>query len=358
MDLTEEKERISESYACTNCGAALKYKPGTDTLICNYCGGVNKIKPSDSILIEELDFKSYMESLGKEDIAVEKVIECKNCGASSCVQGNIKSLFCPNCSSPLIESDIHEERLIRPAALLPFTIGDKEVYKILSKWVGDLWFAPNNLSKAALSPIGLQGVYIPYWTYDAQSVSDYSGERGVDYTVTVGSGENKREETRTRWSSVSGTLDSYFDDIMVPASGNISGATLYQLEPWDKEKLISISNEYLSGFITEKYMINLEQGFKNAKSIMGERIRIKIGYQIGGDRQRIHEVTSQYSDITFKHILVPIYTSSYLYNNKRYHFYVNGRNGKLIGDRPYSTTKIVLLVVFIFIVFALIAYFF
>ncbi|MDR3060123.1 MAG: hypothetical protein LBU84_18540, partial [Prevotella sp.] len=39
---------------------------------------------------------------------------------------------------------------------------------------------------------------------------------------------------------------------------------------------------------------------------------------------------------------LPVYMSSYTYNNKLYHFFVNGRTGRVTGDRPYSVAKITL----------------
>ncbi|WP_353099731.1 hypothetical protein [Myroides odoratus] len=35
----------------------------------------------------------------------------------------------------------------------------------------------------------LRGVYVPFWTYDMQAMTSYSGERGDAYYVTVGSGD-------------------------------------------------------------------------------------------------------------------------------------------------------------------------
>jgi hypothetical protein len=43
---------------------------------------------------------------------------------------------------------------------------------------------------------------------------------------------------------------------------------------------------------------------------------------------------------TFKHILLPVYVSSYRYNGKEYNFFVNGETGALSGKRPYSFWKI------------------
>ena len=350
---TVEKELAF--FRCTNCGAGMKYKPGTETLVCEHCNTQNTIPKEELLLVEELDFESYIDKLESENLKTEKVIQCKNCGSTSSVAEDVKSLNCPYCSMPLVQDDIHEERFIKPGYLLPFQIDDSKVITVLSSWIKGLWFAPNNLQKAALSPIGLKGVYVPYWTYDANTESQYTGDRGDDYTVTVGSGDNKRKETRTSWSSVSGEVYLSFDDITIPASGNIDSKSLIQLEPWDTQLLVKAKDEYLSGFITEKYKIKLKEGFATAKQQIDDRIDSAVRSDIGGDRQRVGSIQTVYNNIKFKHLLLPVYVSAYRYDGKVYNFYVNGRNGKLVGSRPYSTVKIVFAVLaallFIIIIF-------
>ncbi len=345
--MTDTIDRLTEAYNCSDCGAVLKYKPGTDALSCAYCGGITKIENTTNTPILELDYHAFLTNVGNENLVKEKVVECKNCGASSCVQGNLKSLNCPNCSTSLIESDVHEERLIRPASLLPFIVNQDDVHKKLSKWVDQLWFKPTDLAKAALDPLALQGVYIPYWTYDTNTVSSYVGERGEYYKVVVKTDNGQRTETKTRWFNASGDVSVFYDDVMIPASGSLNSATLNKLEPWDKDKLTPFNNEYLSGFITEKYMVNLADGFQQAKKIIDHNIRDHVRKDIGGNTQKIRRISTQYNAISFKHILVPVYVSSYRYKNKLYHFYVNGRNGKITGDRPYSTSKILMMIFFI-----------
>mgnify|MGYP003623345171 CR=1 FL=1 len=338
---TSEKATLnSDTYQCAGCGAALKYKPGTSYLICNYCSTET---PIDIEIVEdaiELDFEKYVQEF--EDINKEatKVISCQKCGAESTFDESLKSMQCPYCTSPLIESDIHEERLIKPSYLLPFHVSDAEVDNHLALWLKKLWFAPNKLKKRALHTNKLQGVYIPCWTYDALTNTNYTGERGDHYTVTVGSGKDRRTETRTRWRYASGHITLFFDDVMVPASKLIPSNIMKKIYGWDTKNLVESDNRFLSGFITEKYMINLSDGFQYAKDEMESQIRTAIRRDIGGDEQRIHSTDTRYSNITFKLIMLPVYMSSYMYHNKIYHFFVNGRTGKITGNRPYSVAKI------------------
>jgi hypothetical protein len=269
----------------------------------------------------------------------------------------MKSVECPYCGTPLIESDAHEERLIQPSYLLPFKVSDNEIHSHMSGWLSKRWFAPNKLKTRALYNNRQQGVYIPCWTYDARTETDYTGERGDNYTVTVGSGKNRRTETRTRWSYASGHISLFFDDVMVPASKIITTRVMTEISNWDMMNMVEADNRFLSGFITEKYNINMQTGYTAAKSQMENEIDYAIRQDIGGDKQRIDSAKTRFSDIKFKLILLPVYMSSYIYNNKLYHFFVNGRTGRVTGDRPYSAVKIALAVIAGLILLALFIWF-
>jgi hypothetical protein len=193
---------------------------------------------------------------------------------------------------------------------------------------------------------------VPYWTYDANTISAYSGERGEDYHVTESytTRENGKTVTRTRqvkktrWHRVSGTVTNAFDDVLVLASRSLPAACTTRLEPWDLENLAPFQPEYLAGFRTESYQVGLEEGMEQAKTIMDAAIRTAICRDIGGDHQRVHDVDTQYNDLTFKHVLLPLWLSVYRYGEKPYRFVVNARTGEVQGERPWSWVKITLAV--------------
>ena len=110
----------------------------------------------------------------------------------------------------------------------------------------------------------------------------------------------------------------------------------------------------MEGYITEKYQVDLKDSFEKAKQIFNNYERESVRRAIGGDEQRINNMFTKFDKITFKHILLPIYVSSFLYNNKNYTFYINGMTGNISGERPYSTTKIVFAVIAAFIIIAII----
>ena len=228
-----------------------------------------------------------------------------------------------------------------------------------------MWFAPNDLKKAVLNFDHFKGVYIPYWTYDTDTTTSYVGQRGEHYyvTETYTTTENgktvtkTRQVQRTRWYPASGRVHKFFDDILVAATNSLPRKYIYKLEPWDLENLVSFNKSFLSGFITEKYQVELPEGFEIAKGIAAAEITRLVHRDIGGDEQRIISMHSSYNNITFKHLLLPVFVSAYRFKNKVYQFLVNGRTGEVQGQRPYSWIKIVLVSLIGIIVIGAIIYF-
>lgn len=197
MNNEEVITNTTVSSKCNSCGAPMVYKPGTNMLECTYCKNTHEIDQGETIL-NELDFLSFMDSYEKEEFNKTKVVTCNNCKATSTVNENLRSMNCPYCSSPLVEKDIHEERYIEPHYVLPFQINKSNINEILKNWVDSFWFAPDNLKKAILSADNINGIYVPFWTFDAHTITNYNGQRGEAYYVTVGSGEQKKKSTKNK----------------------------------------------------------------------------------------------------------------------------------------------------------------
>jgi LSD1 subclass zinc finger protein len=349
-----------KTFPCKSCGARLSFAPGTKTLKCEYCGAANDI-PKDETEIEELDFEIYLKAIAGKQEQQEKVhVKCTNCGSEQDLPPNTFAGNCAFCATPIVAKG-YANRLIKPKSLIPFRVPKNKAQEEFKKWMSGLWLAPSELKSYAKGDGGLKGMYLPYWTYDCSTFSEYTGERGKDYTVTrEGSDGKTYTETRTDWTRVSGEVENVFDDVLVSAS-----PTLKKLEfsffggdrftAWNTKALVPYSEEFVTGFQAEAYQLGLSEGYKIAKGIIDERILVSIKQDIGGDRQQVHSVSTQYSDITFKHVLVPVWISAYRYRDKVYRFMVNGQNGAVQGESPKSAWKIfflvmgILLVLFIFL---------
>ncbi|MDD4746695.1 MAG: hypothetical protein PHW19_05375 [Salinivirgaceae bacterium] len=334
---------------CPSCAGNLLYSPGTKSLKCEHCGTIVEIDDSP-LTVEELDFEEYLSKVS-DDIETQEIItaQCTSCGAHVNFEPNIVSDRCPFCSSILVITEPEKETQIKPGSVLPFAITRDDAFGQFRKWIKKLWFAPNDLTKKVTNSDSLNGVYVPFWTYDAETYTQWRGRRGDNYyeTETYTTTENGKPVTKTRtvtkirWTSVSGDFNRFFDDVLVLASQSLPKKYADELEPWDLENLESYNERYLSGYRTETYQVNLKTGYDEAKAIMKRELSADVRSRIGGDHQQITEQVTEHSDIKFKHILLPIYISAFNYGKKVYRFLVNARTGEVQGERPYSVWKIV-----------------
>ena len=342
-----------QQFPCSCCGSALLFKPGSTQLKCPHCGTENEIAlDDDGSYLEEHDFLAELDKAGLErekaaEATQAEAVRCTNCGATTTVTQERTADVCPYCGSPLVIQNSFSCKL-NVQAVLPFVVNSEQAQGSYRKWLQSRWFAPNDFSRRATREEALKGIYMPFWTYDARTRTRYRGQRGDAYYVTNTVMVNRngkmvseqRQERRVNWTHVSGTVNVEFDDVLVPASHSLPVGLQDSLQPWQLQNIKPFRQEFLSGFVTETYQVTLKDGFDDAKKRMEPTIRRAIIKDIGGDEQRINATESQYSNVTFKHILLPVWMSAYRYNEKTYRFMINAQTGQVAGNRPWSAWKI------------------
>jgi len=338
----------SHRFPCAQCGAQLRYAPGQQRLTCQYCGHEQEIPFSDEQRDEALATMDLREALADhlppEAIEETRVISCDNCGAQVQFDPAQHAAQCPFCSSPVV-TDTGTHRHIKPAAVLPFKLVEREAHDAMKSWLGRLWFAPSKLKQYARSDGSrLDGLYVPYWAFDSDTHSAYSGERGDAYYETRSVTRNGKQTTervrKIRWSRVSGRVARQFSDVLIMAAQSLPRKYVRALEPWMLGELAPYNPQFLSGFRAEGYTVELPDGHVLALERMDDVIKQDVRRDIGGDEQRVHSVNTDHDDERFKHVLLPIWMAAYRYRNKTYRFVVNGQTGKVQGERPWSIWKI------------------
>ncbi len=344
-----------KQFPCKQCGAMLQFEPGTRALKCQYCGTLNEIAASEAA-IEELDYARQLLELQTTQPKLDAaVIHCDGCGSESTLPDGQASGACPFCGRAVVATSI-TRTVIKPRSLLPFAIRSDRAKASFNQWLGGLWFAPSQLKKHADAG-GLKGVYLPAWTYDCNTQSDYAGQRGEHYyetqsfnTIVNGkSVRQTRQVRKTRWYSAAGQVANHFDDVLVLADRSLPDDLRNKLSGWDLPQLVPYQDDFLSGFIAETYQVQLNEGFEIARQIMEQTIRATVRSDIGGDEQRIHSLQTRHYDITFKHVLLPVWISAYRFKGQTYRFVINGRTGSVFGQRPWSAWKIAVLVTVILV---------
>ncbi len=336
-----------QTWPCAECGADLRFVPGATELKCAHCGHVQPIPDQParrSRALGEIDLaRGLADDLTPAQTVTVQSTACPNCGALVEFKGAEHATECPFCATPVV-TETDETRKIKPQAVLPFVLSEGQARQAMTDWLGRLWFAPNGLQEYARKGRALAGLYVPYWTFDAATRSRYSGARGDYYYTTETYTENGQTRTRqvrhTRWRAASGRVARDFDDVLVLASQSLPRSYTDALAPWDLSALQPYTPDYLAGFTAEGYTVPLADGHAIGREVMEGVIRQDVRVDIGGDEQRIDDVDTDWSDETFKHILLPVWMAAYKYGGKSYRFVVNGQTGKVQGERPYSKWKI------------------
>lgn len=349
-------------FPCPNCGSDMRYAPAEGKMICDHCGNEEPIEVSDGpwgggVAMVENDFEAAVRGeVAASEMEETRVSSCPNCGAQVQFDGADHSQECPFCATPVV-ADTGTHRHIKPKGLVPFQLTEREAHKAMNDWLHGLWFAPGGLKEYARKDSSLDGIYVPFWTYDADTATSYRGQRGTAYYVTVKGPDGKpRQERRIRWSRASGRVSRFFDDILVLASKSLPKRYTDALAPWDLSGLAEYRPEFLSGFRAEGYTVELDEGMQEARAIMDAQIQRDIRRDIGGDAQRIDSMNTHVDNVTFKHILLPVWIAAYKYRGQSYRFVVNAQSGKVQGERPYSWGKIALAVIGALVVAAAVFY--
>lgn len=351
-------------FPCDQCGADMRFDPKAGQLVCDHCGHTAPATdkgPWKGGAIRELDFQQALNNLlPAQEIEETRVTKCPNCGAQVEFSQDTHALECPFCATPVV-TDTGTHRHIKPRGVLPFALDERRAREAMTAWLGKLWFAPNGLQEYARKGRKMDGIYVPYWTFDADTKSAYRGERGTVYYVTetvMRDGKPVQQQVaKIRWTPKSGRVARFFDDVLVLASRSLPGRYTDALEPWDLSALEPYQPHYLAGFRAEGYSVELDEGYDIAREKMNRVIERDVRFDIGGDQQRIHDIQTQISDVTFKHILLPVWLAAYKYRGKTYRFVVNGQTGRVQGERPWSAWKIAFAVLLGLIVAAVVGYF-
>ena len=348
-------------FPCLNCGAKVEFDPRSRTLKCPYCGHTTEIE-SGGAEVEERDFNEYAGRLVKGNVGGiagrSTQTKCSGCRAMVLLEDKVVTDVCPFCDTHLENKPEAVEGMLPPESVIPFRVDLRAACDSFETWLHGLWFAPSELKEVA--NLGrLAGVYLPYWTYDAMTYTRYSGQRGDDYQETEHYTERDangntvsrtRTVTRTRWHSVSGEVQHYFDDVLVCGSKSVPPHLIDGMEPWDTGELEPFQDSFLAGLKTERYAVDLQAGLVIAKEMMQPTIHRLIRQDIGGDHQRIDSTDTRYRGITFKHCLLPVWVANYRYHEKLFQILINGRSGKVSGERPWSWWKILRLVALVVLV--------
>jgi len=338
-------------FSCPACGAAAEWNPAKQSLVCPFCGTTSpaqvELDAAGEQVIKENDLVTTLRTIpdsARGWQAKKTSVKCQSCQAISVFDAERVGQRCDFCGSAALVPYEDIKEAFRPESLLPARISETQVRDSIRRWYGSRWFAPNKLKNAALTDT-VKGLYIPYWTFDAQVHADWTAESGYYYyeteSYTDANGKRQTRQVRKiRWEWSSGSLDHFFDDELVPASRGVHPDLLRKVEPFPTKELSPYNAGFLSGWVVERYQIDLVAAAQHAREIMDQKITGLCAAEVPGDTHRNLDVDTDYSQQTFKHILVPLWLLTYNYGPRNFQVVINGFTGAIAGKYPKSWVKI------------------
>ncbi len=341
-----------EKHGCPACGGQATWDPGLRILRCRYCGTESPYEIDIEGEVHELDLVATLRDMPEDARgwnAEKKTVQCQSCQAISVFDPGRVGQNCDFCGSASLVDYEEIKSPIRPRSVLPFRLDSGSVRDSMRKWFRHRWFAPARLKTRAFVDT-IKGVYLPYWTFDAQVDCPWTAESGTYYYRTQTYRDSKgrtrtRQVRHTRWRNASGRLSHFFDDEAVPGSRGVDLDLLRKVEPFPTSEAVPYDTAYLSGFVVEHYQVVLIDAARHSREQMHRELERLCGAQVPGDTYRGLRISPVYESETFKHLLVPVWMLVYTFGKKSYQVIVNGNTGEIAGRYPKSFWKIAGLVV-------------
>lgn len=327
---------------CPQCDGVMEFDPKTGGLLCPFCGYTEAIKIEEETpkKAEELDFFAAKQKQNCNWGVNKKTVICESCGAESIYDALEIASVCPFCGSNQV-MEANDKDTMAPGGVVPFQISDKEAAELFQKWIKKKWFCPK-LAKESAKAKSFKGVYFPYWTFDTDTKSGYIAKYGINRRVRRGD----RTEIKTDWYSTSGQHNEFINDELVLASTTHNKGMLHGIEPFHTEDNKGYKPEYLAGFAAQRYSVGLESAWEMAKHSITRKLENSISKKIrrekNADRIGKISLSTTYSNVTYKYLLLPVWLSTFKYQDKVYQFMVNGQTGKVSGKTPISVYRVLL----------------
>ncbi|MEO4054411.1 hypothetical protein [Solibacillus sp. CAU 1738] len=358
----EEKvlQQVDEYDAkCPSCGASIKFNPANGMLTCPYCSYEEQIPQPElhtDAVAHELNFEDALKRNSFQWGSEKKTVICNACAAESIYDALEVANVCPYCGSNHVMESASEDSLA-PNGVCPFEVTKTEADANFQKWIKGKWFAPNEAKRSAKAD-SFSGIYLPYWTFDTKTASQYTARYGKHRIVRDKDGN---ERTVTDWYRTSGFYQEFIDDHLVRATTRYDDNILRSIEPFSTNNPRAFNQDYLTGYIAERYSIGLEDGWKQAQREIHNYIHSCIELQVrrrhGADVVNNINFSTVHSNITYKYLMLPLWLSSFRFKKKTYQFMVNGQTGKVGGQSPISAIKVTVAVLIVLAVIAVLYFY-
>ena len=332
-----------KEYKCPNCGGAVQFSSSTQKMKCPYCDAEFELAALEeyqkSVSASESDKFEWDKNSEPEEWGAEELNEltqgsCPSCGAELLGDKNTAAMGCPNCGN----TQIVLKRLagmLKPEFIIPFKLEKKSAIEALKNFYKGKRLLPNSF-KDENRVNSIQGVYFPFWLFDAKA----QGHIRYKATKIKTWSDSNYNYTKTDFYSVIRDGSMAFEKIPVDGSEKMDDSFMDAIEPFDYSGLKDFQTAFLSGYLAEKYDVDAEKSQERA----GKRIKATVETEFKNSVTGYSTVTTESSAVDVdggkvSYSLFPTWVLNTIYNKINYMFLTNGQTGRLVGRLPADPKK-------------------
>ena len=143
-----------------------------------------------------------------------------------------------------------------------------------------------------------------------------------------------------------------FDDELVSGLRFLKTGQLAKVLPFQLKKGIPFTPQALAGWRVLAFDLSLSDASLIARERIARKLRRKLEQNVQFDlpHRNIQPGKIEWSGMTFKHILLPLWVGNYHYLGRNYQIFINGQTGKVAGEKPFDQVKAISFILAVFFV--------
>ena len=323
---------MATTIKCDYCGGNNIFDPRQGKLVCEHCGNVSECGGQEPL--KPLTQKYSSTYTPEPNYHNENHYVCISCGAEVSFEENEDKKRCPSCGDASLERK--NAPTVVPDAIIPFSIDREKAVELFRKWISTRKFAPRDLKEMA--KLGkISGLYVPAW--------NVSFTLAGSYFANVTKVDSSGDEIVSWHYPIRDSLEKTYFNILISGNNRLGDEVIDSLSPYDIQKMRPYSSEYVYGFSGLGTDVNLHEKYDEVLSVKKEKMADTVRDELNTKFNTIESLNMNYTtkNSKFSYLYVPIWANHYTYNGRKYHCYINGQTGKIVGKAPKSFWKILLL---------------
>lgn len=337
---TEDPDELV-TFKCPQCGKDRAFSAADGGLTCSACG-YHEVPEAQLVGrgAEQFEFTAETVDRAAHGWGIErKAILCQECSAETTLSAEMLTDTCNFCGSVRVIQKTASQDDLRPRFLIPPKLTGDDIRRRTEDWLGSHWMTPRNLSEHS-AVRDYAPMYLPYWTFDADTTADWRAQVGHTRTRT----RNGKTETYTVWKWENGSAQLNIDDLLVPGTRHVSEVLLERIADFDMGGLLTYEPGYLAGIQAQAYERQLDAAWKMGREKMREATKKACKNQASSNKIRNFSMNLTYSNESWRYVLLPVYVSTYQYDSNTYQLIANAQTGTVSGQRPVVWWKVYLAV--------------